>query len=127
MTPIEIFALIVVAIAFIKIVVMLIKAKAWMAVVKAVYAIPVLTAVISLIVGAVILYYLLMVEQLTIVQIFGVILFMMPLLALSFAMSGKETTQFATKALKGKILRKYWLPLIIWLALMVWVVIELFF
>ena len=127
MTPIEIFALIVVLVAVVKICVMLIKAQAWMKVVKVVYGNPVITAVISLIVGAVLLYYLLIVEQITIVQIFGVILFMMPLFVLSFCMSGKETIEFAKKALGGKIVRKYWLPLIVWLALMVWVIVELFF
>ncbi len=121
MMPIEIFALIVVAIALVKIVVMLIKAQAWMKVVKAVYGYPVVTAVISLIVGAIILYYLVAVEQLTIVQVFGVMLFMLPLFALSFAMSGKETIAFANKALKGNVVKRYWL------ALIVWVVIELFF
>jgi len=127
MTPIEIFALILVALASIKILVILIKAQAWMKVVKAVYGNPVITAIISLIVGAVILYYLIIIEQLTIVQIFGVMLFMIPLFALSFCMSSKETIEFANKALKKPILMRYWLPLIIWLALMAWAVIELFF
>lgn len=127
MTPIEIFAFILILVAAIKIFVVLVKAQAWMKVVRAVYGNPALTAIISLIVGIIILYYLIIVEGLTIVEIFGVMLFVIPLFVLGFCMSNKETIAFAGRALKGNIVKKYWLPLIIWLALIVWVVMELFF
>ena len=98
MTPVEIFALIVALAAAIKIVVILINPKAWINVVKKVYTNNSLLMIVSLILAAVVLYYLLM--EITIIQIFAVMLFLMLLMAMGMAIYKKEIISITPKLLK---------------------------
>ena len=70
MIPIEIIALIIAVIAAIKIITILIQPKVWANVVETIYANPIATAIIALLLAIVVLKYLLV--ELTIVQIFAV-------------------------------------------------------
>ena len=125
MTPVEIIALSFVVLAVVKVVVIFINPAFWKPVVKAVYAKPIYTTGVSLILGAVILWYLL--AELTIVQIFASMTFMMTLMMLQFGSLGEEIMELSNKFLNDRsIMKKLWLPLTIWLVLVVWVAYEIF-
>ncbi len=125
MTPIEIMALIIAVFAIIKMLVILINPKSWMSVVKTIYAKPVITGVVGLVLALITLYYLL--EELTIVQIFAVILLVYFLMLMGVAGYSKELLKWVEGMLKDKrVLKKAWLALIIWILLIVWVLSEIF-
>jgi len=126
MTPVEIIAFIVAALVIVKIVVLLINKEAWMKVPNAMFKQPMVTTVISLVLAAVVLYYLL--AEITIVQIFAVIGLLMFLILPSFAVYSKEFMAMSNKLLKDKnVMRRSWIPTLIWVALSVWVLYVLFF
>lgn len=121
MTPIEIIALVLIIISTIKVLVIFVKPNAWLnSVVKPIWKKPFITSVISLILGAVVLYYLL--QELTIVQIFASMAFLTLLIAIGFSVAAKETLAFAEKMYKTKgMIKKFWFYTLIWVALMAWV------
>ena len=126
MTPIQIMALIVALLGAIKLIVVLMSPKAWIdKVVKPIYANPMVTTIIALIIGGISLWYLL--KELTIVYIFAVMLFVMSLMLLGFSAYSKEAIAMAQKVLKDKdAIKKAWLPIIIWILLLIWVFYTLF-
>jgi hypothetical protein len=125
LTPIEIMTLIIAVFAAIKILVILINPKSWMNVVKTVYGNPILTTIISLVLAVVVLNYLLV--ELTIVQIFAVMLFLSLLMVIGIAAYSKDILQLASKLLENReVLKKAWLAIIVWVILIVWVLYTLF-
>lgn len=125
MTPIETLALIAMLVIAIKLIVILVKPKAWADLVKKIWANPVLMEVIVLILATITLYYLL--QELTIVQIFTVILFIALVAATSIAAYSKEMIALSQKMLKDKnIAKKAWLSILIWIILILWGLKELF-
>ena len=125
MTPVEIMALILIAVSAVKIIVILIKPSAWMnGVVKKVWAKPMLAMVISLILAGIALYYLL--QELTIVQILAATLFVALLMAVGIGIYSKEMLSAAGKLMKQGIVKKSWLYIIIWIILLGWGAKELF-
>lgn len=125
MTPIEIMALLVVSLGLIKTVVILIDAKKWMGVAKAVYGNPQVTQVIALALAGLSLWYLL--QELTIVQVWASMAFFMMVMVLSAAVAGKELLALANKLLRQKnLLQKWWLATLVWVGLSLWVLKELF-
>jgi hypothetical protein len=112
-------ALIFVLAAAIKIVAGLIAPKSWLGLVKSVWKTPALIAVLSLVLGAISLYFLL--QELTIIDIFAAMLFLCFLTALTASSYAGEIVAIAQKLVKDKsILKKAWLPLIVWIILIVW-------
>ncbi|MFC1703879.1 hypothetical protein ACFL1E_03720 [Candidatus Omnitrophota bacterium] len=125
MTPVKIIALVFILFALVKLLVIAINPKSWKGVVKKFYAKPLYITVIALILGVVILRSLL--QELTIVQIFASMTFMMVLMMVQFAAYGKEITEISDKFLNNRnILKKIWLSLSIWLILMIWVLVDIF-
>lgn len=124
MTLIEIMALIIVILGAVKIIVILIKPRSWAKVVNLVYEKPAVTMIVALLLAMIVLKYLL--TELTIVQIFAVMLFLALLMAVGVASYAKETTSLANKLLKDRhVLKKGWLAILIWIILMIWVLYEL--
>jgi len=125
-TPVEWLAVIIAVLGAIKLIVILVKPLAWFnTVVKKVFAKPVITGTIALVLASISLIYLL--EELTIVQIFGVMFFFSMLMLVSIASYSKEMMQFATKIYHEKdIIKKGWFSILIWIALLVWVLTVLF-
>ncbi len=122
---IEVMALIVVVAAAIKILVILVKPKAWVGIVKKIWVNSALVGIVSLVLAAVVLYYL-MQAGITIVQIFAVMLFIALLAAVSAAVYSKEIMGLAQKLLKDKnILKKAWLAILVWIILIIWALKEL--
>lgn len=125
MTPLQIIALAFVVFALLKIVIILKDPQAWIAFVKALYSKPLLVSLIFLGLAGIILKCLL--QELTIIQIFASMTFMMAMMMVQFAAFSKEIIEISDKFLNDKaVLKKAWLSLAVWLALMVWVVVEVF-
>jgi len=125
MNAIAILATILLVVSAIKILVILIKPKAWGKVVKVVYGKPMLTMILSLILAVIVLNYLL--AEVTIVQIFAVMVFVALLAAMSLSVYAKEIIPTAVKMLNEKnFMRKAWLPIIVWVILLIWLFISLF-
>lgn len=126
MTPIEIIALIIIIISAIKIIVILVNPKSWADVVKKIWVNPMVTSIIALILAAIVLYYLVWIEGITIVQIFAVIAFVVLLMAVGIGTYAKEVISMSTRMLKKGVLKRAWFYTLIWIVLMVWAVKELF-
>jgi len=125
MEIVGIFALIVLIAIAIKILVVLISPKSWLNLVGKIWKLPILTMIVSLILAGIVLYYLL--QEISIVQIFGVLLFIALISAATMAVYIKEVLPFAQKMLKDRsFLRKAWLPILIWIILIIWALKELF-
>jgi hypothetical protein len=125
MTSVKIIALIFVIFALVKMLVVFIDPASWKSVVKKIYVKPIYTITISLISAAVILRFLL--QEITIVQIFASMTFMMALMMVQFAALGNEVVEITEKFLDNKnLIKKLWLSLTLWILLMGWVLYELF-
>lgn len=125
MTPVKMIALVFIVFALVKIAVICVNPLSWKAFVRKIYGKPAVTAIVSLIMAAVILRYLL--RELTIVQVFASMTFMMALMMAQFAMLGNEIIGLSDRFLNDRtIIKKMWVPITIWIALMGWVLYELF-
>lgn len=125
MTPIEIIALIFIIVAAIKILVILVKPKAWLdMVVKKVWVSPFITGLICLVLAAIVLYYL--IQELTIIQIFAVMGFVGLLAGVGIAAYAKEIVGLAGKLMNKGIVKRAWLQIIIWVILIIWGLYTLF-
>jgi len=124
MTPVEIIALLLALLLFVKLFFVFVFPDARKNAVAKVYAYPAALAVVALLLGAVVLYYLL--QELTIIQIFATCALFSLLFALSFAPFGKEMLQVVQKTQQWHILKKMWLAIAVWVILALWVLAELF-
>lgn len=125
MTPIEIIALIVIIISAIKIIVILVNPKSWADIVKKVWVNPMVMSIVSLILAAIVLYYLIQ-SGLTIVQILAVTAFVGLLMAVGIGIYANEVISMAIKMLKKGLMKRAWFYTLIWIALIVWGAYELF-
>ena len=125
MVSIEILALILIIITAIKLLVLLTNPKKWVGVVDSVWKNAGLTTIICLVGAGVVLYYLL--QELTIVHILAVMLFLALVMGLSISAYSKDLMVFARKMLKDKaIVKKGWLAIIVWVIIILWGLKELF-
>ena len=125
MSPLEILALLVIVLGGIKILVISSNAKSWLKVVKTIYGAPHITLFVALVIGVVSLWILL--QELSIVQIFASMLFFMSLMAIGFSLYSQEMIGLAEKILaKNNVLRRSWAMMLVWVVLVVWVVWEIF-
>lgn len=121
MTAIETIAGIVAILSLVKILVLLIDRSKWHKhVVKPVFGSNSgLTSVITLVLAAVVLYYLL--QSLTIVHIFAVMAFFGLLIMFGFVHYQKELMGFVDKIYKKDFGGWLWFYIVIWVVLSVWV------
>ncbi|MBS3124540.1 hypothetical protein J4437_07990 [Candidatus Woesearchaeota archaeon] len=120
MAGIETLAWVFFIVAAVKLIVVLVSPKIWLnSVVRKIWKNSFLAGLVSFVLAVVCLYILL--QELTIVQIFAVMLFVSLLAALGIAAYSKEVVGLAEKLMKDKkILKKSWFYLLIWIALVVW-------
>lgn len=120
---IEILASIVVALAVIKFFFIFTSPNKWLNFAKKVYAKPKIVSYVSLILAAVVLYYLVL-AGIGIIEILAVMAFLALLIASSLA-------AYMKKLMKGidfkDILKVQWLPIVAWVALIIWGIVALFF
>lgn len=119
MTPVEWIATILIVFSAVKVVVLLIKPVAWMNFAKGVWAKPGVVRLVGVVLGAVVLYYLLM--ELTIVQILATATFVVLLIMIGLS----EEVPYLIKKYdalvkKGGLWKQYWLYTLIWIVLLVW-------
>ena len=122
-STIEWFALILAIFVLIKLIVISINPKSWMRFSKNLFVKPWITVSVSLILALVVLYYLLV--EMTIIQIFAVMLFLSLIMIAGTAHLAKDIHKTIAKDIKGKI-KDAWLSIIIWFILSIWVLISLF-
>jgi hypothetical protein len=124
MTPIEIFAGIVAVLTLVKILVIIKNPGKWVKVSESFLKNSGALMLVALIAAVYVLYQLLL--EVTIIQIFAVMFFMMLLMMTSMAIYSKELLEMSRKLLKDKnIVKKSWLPILIWVLLSIWVLKEL--
>jgi hypothetical protein len=125
MTPIEIMALVFALIGAVKIIVLLTQPKSWMNLSKTIYQNSFITMIVSLVLAGVLLGYLL--TEMTIVQIFAVMLFMAPLMAIGVSAYSKEALALMNKLAKDKtVVKRAWLAIVVWVILIIWVLYAIF-
>jgi len=122
-STIEWFALFLAVFVLIKLIVISFNAKAWMRFSRSLFVKPWLTTTVSLILALVVLYYLLV--EMTIVQIFAVMLFLSLIITAGLAHFAKDIHKTIARDIKGKI-KDSWLSIIIWFIFSIWVLISLF-
>ena len=125
LSSIEVMALILAVIGIIKVVVILVNPSAWRGVIRTVYGSRGMLTIVSLVFGAVTLYYLL--KELTIVQIFASMLFLMFVMLLAVSAYSKQLLAFYDTLLKDRaVIAKAWVAIIVWAILTVWVLYSIF-
>ncbi len=129
MTPVEIIALIFIAISIIKLITIAISPKAWYGssnpIVKLVWS-RISATLFSAVIGGVILYYLL--AEITVAQLFVSVIFAFLLMILTVAPDIEKVLKAVPDQIekkKGSFLIEYWPAIIAWVGLMVWVVWEI--
>lgn len=122
--PIELFAWIVVIFSLIKLLVILKNPNKWLKVAEFVWKNPMVIRIVSPVLAIIVLFNIL--QQISIVQLFSVLLFLILMCAASMAAYSGDFLLFARKVLKrNDLIKKSWLPVLIWLLLSLWVLIEL--
>lgn len=124
-TSIEIIALVLIVVVAIKMLVLLVKPKAWMNFAKAIYKKKAVAVMIGLVLGGVVLYYL--IQELTIVQILAVIAFMAALFMIGLSGSASDLIKkYEGQIKRGKLWKENWFYTLLWIALIVWGALVLF-
>ena len=121
---VETIAAIFVLVGILKLLFIFFSPKTWFGFAKKVYSKPKVISFISLILAAVVLYYLLG-AGITILQIFAVMTFMVLLVAVGLANHVKQILKFYEKKNFKKILAEQWLYMILWIVLLIWGLKEL--
>ncbi len=126
MTPVETIAFLIILGSAIKIVMLLINPSGWLGFAKKVWANKGTVKFISIVVAAVLLYYI--VQEISIIQILATTAFVASLMVFGMASeAGMLIRKYENKIKRGKIWKEYWLYTLIWIALMIWGVKALFF
>ncbi|MBS3079450.1 hypothetical protein J4218_04970 [Candidatus Pacearchaeota archaeon] len=122
----QILALIFIVIASIKLLVILIKPSAWLKIVKKVWKNSTHVMIVCLVFVALVLY-LLILDGITIIQIFAVMVFVSLLAGVGIAMYSDSIVNLAQRLLRDRhIVKKSWLFILIWVFLILWGLKELF-
>ena len=123
---IQLMALIFAVVASVKILVILIYPKFWAKqVVKRVWTKPDVMIWISLVLAVICFYFL--IQELTIVQIFAVMLFVSLLAAIGVAIYANSVVNMALRLLRDReLVKKSWLYLVLWIALLAFGFYKLF-
>ena len=125
-TPVEIIASILIVASEIKMLVLLVNPKGWLNFAKTVYARPGLVSIVSLILAAVVLRYLLA-EGITIVQILAVTAFVALIILIGLAPYIKDLIRkYEGQIKRGNMWKENLLYILIWIVLLVWGAKELF-
>ena len=126
-TPVENIVFILIVISVIKIAILLVNPKSWMNFAKGIYSKPGLTSTVTLILAAIVLYYLLQ-SGLGIIDILAVTAFVVLLISIGLAKEiGPLMKRYDSIIKKGNLWKDYWLYTLIWVILLVWGIKELFF
>lgn len=120
---IESFALIVAVVSIIKLLFLVINKQSWLKIVKPIYGTKGVAWIFGIL-AIVVLYYLM--QSMTLIQIFAVILFIALFMGMAFTAYSSDFIKLAEKMIKGRLPAAIWIFSIIWLVLSVWVLYILF-
>jgi len=124
-TSVEIIALVMIVLATIKMIVLLVKPKAWMNFAKQIYSKPNVAKAIGFVLAAIVLYYLID-AGITIVQILAVSVFVALLMMIGLASEASLIIKKLDALIKkGNLWKDYWFYSLVWIALLAWGVMEL--
>ena len=126
MNEIEIFALILLVVAIIKIILILYKPEIWFGLIERMYVIPQLITLLALISSAVVLYFLIN-AGLTIIEILAVCLFIALLLMIAIASYSEELFVWIKQQDMTDVVRRTWLYIFVWILLLGWGTKEIIF
>ena len=122
----DVLAWVIIVLFAVKILCLLIKPSSWLSVVNKVYAMPVITVIVELILAYIVLASLLA-AGITYIEILAVTLLVTLLMGLSFAVYSNQVMAFGKTLLKDKTFwKKAWLPVLIWVALVVLALNEMY-
>jgi len=116
---IELLAAVLILLSVIKLTVVSLNAPAWLAVAKAIYSKPTVTATVSYVMAALVLAVLLQ-SGLTIVQILAVCLFVVLLLVPGFSRYAPAVLRWFEGQDVRQILRDQWFYTLVWIVLLGW-------
>lgn len=123
---VEIFALIVIVVAIIKIVIFIYKPEAWISFIETLYSHPQLISAIGLVSSVVVLYFLVN-TGLTVVEILAVSLFIALLMLTGIANYADQIVGWAREQDMVSMLKQLLIYVIAWLFLIILGIRELFF
>jgi hypothetical protein len=119
LTVMEWIVLAFIALGLIKMVVVLRDPKDWIKVVEKMFSKPKMMMIVSYVLAAWMLWYLL--GWMSIVEIFAVMVFLALLIMAMYAQFPGIIVGMSRKVLKEKaIMRRLWFPTLVWVALMLW-------
>ena len=122
----EILALILIAVAAIKLIILIINPDIWYTFIEKLYSKPQLISIIALLLAAYVLY-LIINSGVTIVEILAVCLFIALLMMVGIAQYAGEIVSWVREKDHIFIMKELWLYTIVWLLLLIWGVQKLFF
>lgn len=121
----EVLALILIAAAVIKLVIILIKPQLWYNFIGGIYSKPPIASTIAFVLAMIVLY-LLLVSGVTIVEILAVCLFVALLIAVGLSKYMDKLIPWVNEKNIVFILKEVWLYTLVWMILLAWGVGEIF-
>lgn len=125
MVTIEILALILIALALVKLIMLLYKPELWFDLLEKIYIIPQLIGLLALVSSAVVLYFLVN-SGITVVEILAVSLFIALLMMMAIASYAQELFVWIRRQNMSKLIKNTWLYIIAWIILLIWGLREIF-
>jgi len=119
LSVIKVLAGLLIVLAMVKLVIVLVSPQVWVRFMKRVYAVPVLTSMVALILAALVLYLLLQ-SGLSIVQVLAVTVFVSLLLVAGGAPFSKQLIDWLETQSLTTILRAQWVYVVVWVGLLAW-------
>lgn len=125
MSVVESLALIVLIVSAIKLLVLIVHPKSWMRFASKLWSAPKIVSGVSFVLALVVLYYL--IQEINIIQIFAVILFVALISAASISGYARELVHVMQGlARRPGFFKRFWFPIVIWVILVVWGFVALF-
>ena len=119
LSVIKVLAGLLIVLAVVKLAVVFVSPQVWIRFMKRVYAVPVLTSMVALILAALVLYLLLQ-SGLSIVQVLAVTVFVSLLLVAGGAPFSKQLIDWLETQSLTTILRAQWVYVVVWMGLLAW-------
>ena len=124
-TALKVIAATLIAFSAIKLLFVLVDVRAWVRFARRLYANPVVTSVVALVLAAIVLY-LLLAAGMSIVQILAVCVFVVLLLVVGIAPYANELFAWLDRQDLGAMIKRQWLYTLIWVVLLAWGAVEIF-
>ena len=119
LSVIKVLAGLLIVLAAVKLAIVFVSPQVWMRFMKRIYAVPVLTSIVALILAALVLYLLLQ-SGLSIVQVLAVTVFVSLLLVAGGAPFSKQLIDWLETQSLSTILRAQWVYVFVWMGLLAW-------